>query len=321
MGQCRSKDATDCVVKQPHSPTADTSSDNDSDGPSLMAPEQAEYYIKQCDIFLNTLTTTLRPAKIPNLSKTVMRWDWSHDRLTGRNRDTLIAMDIFATAVAPEQSVESEHKIYQQQPLGRSMVQFQSVKSGDLRTLYIEFTFNDEGEISFVEVWPLDKYQECIVQDGLSSRLSKIIMNGTRQSRSSFFLPVITMDHNDEAGGTHQPNVEVELSEDRKKRMSVQEAFAMQLQQPPKQWFESTLQQTLDKQRKEREWKLVLQDLKRSREAMEEAGRIYGVDLMFPPEGEEEREPSGDAAAEFASAAVRTLIFGSLEKLHRTPLR
>ena len=324
MGQCRSKHAAVAA--------------NDHDQP-LMAKEQAEYYKKQCDVYLDTLAATLHPDEIPNLSENVLRWDWTRQELTSRNRDTLIAMDVFCTAMAPDRVTGRQHKIYQEQPLGRSKVQFESEdgSGGDVREMYMEFTFNEKGQISFVESWPVDTDQKCWWLQG-SNRLSTLFMNNATDSR--FRSLSSTANILNDGNGKHNNNYisqEVSTHDHHSKRIEAHQALEMELGRPLKQWFEGALERRLEEKRKGKDWPTVLQHLNEKRKAVEYAACIYEVDLLFPPswdshEQEDNNENlwkvaskneggsiQGAAIAEFASAAVRTLIFGSSEKIHRDP--
>lgn len=114
------------------------------------------YYIGQCDVYFNSLESNFRFFK-PSYSKLVTRWEWSSSsHLTGYGRNTIHAVDSFMRNY-PCIYMEREHRFFMQQPFARSMVTCYfgndiQAKAHPIK-FYYEFTFNDVGEITFIECW------------------------------------------------------------------------------------------------------------------------------------------------------------------------
>ncbi|MCB9032851.1 MAG: hypothetical protein H6553_03355 [Chitinophagales bacterium] len=110
-----------------------------------------EYYIDQGVKYFLTMESTV-PANVqPNYSDLVVRWEWPPWLLlTGYTRDGLIVSDI-VLKLNPTAYDTIDCQFFDQQPFCRCHVIFDY--SGEKCPIYEEFTFNDQGEITFIEAW------------------------------------------------------------------------------------------------------------------------------------------------------------------------
>ena len=318
-----------------------------------MDPEEAQSYVEQCDCYLDTfLTNPLRTTSTrtrPNLSEHVLRWDWSRKHLSGNGRDALIAMDLFVAAATTSPStnpvrIQRNVKVFREQPYCRCLVQIQSCLSNSegeehkTNCWYMEFTFDPLDSISFIEVWPLmDSHQLEDWQPELgSNRLST-----SSVVAGQFASPVRTKTVGGGGGGgggvvAKTVPTDWSSSSSASDVITPSDLLHAELQKPRKLWFEHTLQQRLqvhappgNHHHDRPEWESIRQAWIHQTKALHEAGRHHGVDLQFPDSMRSdsdkllrtynEEESMGQAVVEYASHAVRTLIFASSDKLWRTP--
>ncbi|MCZ7586306.1 MAG: hypothetical protein M5R36_24935 [Deltaproteobacteria bacterium] len=120
---------------------------------SAMIPNfSPEYYAEQSRIYFDTLDSSADPDSIPNYSELVARWEWPPWlKLTGFGRKNMIRIDkllrLYPTAVP-----ERDCRAFDVQPFGRCRVVF-SYNGGEPCPIYEEFTFNEYGEVTFIEAW------------------------------------------------------------------------------------------------------------------------------------------------------------------------
>lgn len=117
----------------------------------IKANKPAEYYIKQSELYFRTMESNVAPWVQPNYAAKVLRWEWPPWLwLTGYSRWNLIWTDtllkLFPTAYS-----KLDCRFFETQPFGRCHVVFDY--SGHLCPIYEEFTFNQDGEITFIEAW------------------------------------------------------------------------------------------------------------------------------------------------------------------------
>ena len=128
---------------------------------ALKPTKSAEYYVKQCDLYFDSLQSKINPER-PNYSRDVVRWEhppWL--LLTGLGRDKTFEVD-GEIRKYPCICVNRTHKFFEVQPFGRSRVTFYYGED-DIKEkknaihIYEEFTFNDQGEMTFIEAWTDDE--------------------------------------------------------------------------------------------------------------------------------------------------------------------
>ncbi|MDB5228618.1 MAG: hypothetical protein JWN78_2811 [Bacteroidota bacterium] len=88
---------------------------------------------------------------VPNYSELVIRWEWRPWLLlTGYTKDGLISSDILLK-LNPTSYDKIDCRAFETQPFCRCHVIFNY--SGKTCPIYEEFTFNNQGEITFIEAW------------------------------------------------------------------------------------------------------------------------------------------------------------------------
>ncbi|MBZ0272822.1 hypothetical protein K8I61_12360 [bacterium] len=129
--------------------------DADGEAPTAdnLAPKfSPEYYAEQSRIYFDTLDSYADPDSIPNYSTHVARWEWPPWlKLTGFGREAMILIDKVLRLYPTEVPVR-DCRAFETQPFGRCRVEF-SYNGGPACPIYEEFTFNDAGEVTFIEAW------------------------------------------------------------------------------------------------------------------------------------------------------------------------
>lgn len=109
------------------------------------------YYIEQGVKYFLTMQSDIPNDVQPNYAPYVIRWEWPPWLLlTGFGKDFLIKSDILLK-LNPTQYYKMDCRYFDVQPFCRCHVIFDY--SGDSCPIYEEFTFNDQGEITFIEAW------------------------------------------------------------------------------------------------------------------------------------------------------------------------
>ena len=110
------------------------------------------YYAEQASRYFDTLDVDADPTSSPNYSELVARWEWPPWLLlTGFGRDTLISTGKNLKKLDPSTVPTRDCRGFDVQPFGRCYVVFQY--EGGPCPIYEEFTFNDAGEMTFIEAW------------------------------------------------------------------------------------------------------------------------------------------------------------------------
>ena len=117
-----------------------------------MTPQQdPAYYIEQSSKYFDTLDSSADPASIPDYSELVARWEWPPWlKLTGLGAEQMILID-YLLQLYPTTVPVRDCRAFQTQPFGRCHVVF--FYQDRPCPIYEEFTFNDQGEITFIEAW------------------------------------------------------------------------------------------------------------------------------------------------------------------------
>ncbi len=144
----------------------------------LQATKTSEYYVEQSLKYFDTLDIEADPESIPNYSELVARWEWPPWlKLTGFDRDTMNSTATILRQFDPSTVPERECRAFQVQPFGRCYIVFEY--EGRPCPIYEEFTFNDQGEMTFIEAWsdqlgmlPMDKDLDRWAQGENVPRLS-----------------------------------------------------------------------------------------------------------------------------------------------------
>jgi hypothetical protein len=122
---------------------------------SCLSPTQTdEYYIEQSSRYFDTMDYTVELESWPPYSELVARWEWPPWlKLTAYTRANIEATDTLLL-LYPSIVPERECKAFDTQPFGRCYVVFYyDEHEGKGCPIYEEFSFNDQGEITFIEAW------------------------------------------------------------------------------------------------------------------------------------------------------------------------
>lgn len=114
------------------------------------------YYAQESDKYFDTLDSFANRNSKPKYAKNVIRWEWyPWLKLTGY-KSWMMKLDYFLTWY-PTRVVNRHCQGFSKQPFGRCHVTF--LYKGNHSPIYIyeEFTFNNKGEITFIEAWTDDK--------------------------------------------------------------------------------------------------------------------------------------------------------------------
>ena len=118
----------------------------------LTPKHSPEYYAEQASKYFDTLDISADPNSIPNYSIDVARWEWPPWLLlTGYGRQDMIDGSIALKDVDPSTVPVRDCRGFPTQPFARCYVVFEY--EGGACPIYEEFTFNDAGEMTFIEAW------------------------------------------------------------------------------------------------------------------------------------------------------------------------
>ena len=111
-----------------------------------------EYYVAQAEKYFDTLDTDADPESVPNYSENVARWEWPPwVLLTGLGRDDMISTAKALKTLDPSTVPIRDCRYFDTQPFARCTITF--VYDEGPCPIYEEFTFNDAGEMTFIEAW------------------------------------------------------------------------------------------------------------------------------------------------------------------------
>jgi hypothetical protein len=120
---------------------------------ACLKPHQTpDYYVAQSKQYFDTLDSSLTSPAEPAYSSLVARWEWPPWlKLTGYGSDVMVETDAALTKGTPSTVPIKNCQAFTTQPFGRCHVSFQY--AGGPCPIYEEFTFNDAGEMTFIEAW------------------------------------------------------------------------------------------------------------------------------------------------------------------------
>ena len=117
----------------------------------LSANKPANYYVEQGVKYFRSMESLVPKDVRPFYSPLVIRWEWPPWLLlTGYRRLNLINSDIILKLYPTKYDTIDCH-YFEKEPFCRCHVIFNY--SGTRIPIYEEFTFNDQGEITFIEAW------------------------------------------------------------------------------------------------------------------------------------------------------------------------
>lgn len=119
---------------------------------SSAASLPASYYVSQGLKYFDTLDTYASRSSKPNYAENVIRWEWyPWLKLTGYKR-WMMKLDLLLL-LYPTEVIDRDCRFFQVQPFCRCRVSFKYLGMKELVKIYEEFTFNDRGEMTFIEAW------------------------------------------------------------------------------------------------------------------------------------------------------------------------
>jgi hypothetical protein len=121
---------------------------------TCLEPTQTDaFYVDQGMRYFDSLDASADPTSRPTYSERVARWEWPPWLLlTGYGRDMIPAVDELVLIAQPDTTVpERDCRAFPVQPFARCRVTMSIEGKGC--GIFEEFTFNDQGEITFVEAW------------------------------------------------------------------------------------------------------------------------------------------------------------------------
>ncbi len=113
-----------------------------------------EYYVEKGLAYFDTMDKRVPLDGWPPYSENVARWEWPPWlKLTAYNRENIEATDKLLR-LYPSIVTDRECKAFDTQPFARCHVVFYyDAHDGKGCPIYEEFTFNDDGDITWIEAW------------------------------------------------------------------------------------------------------------------------------------------------------------------------
>ena len=148
-----------CPTDAPEPPAVDPCVEAGADAlsPCLSPTMDADYYATWSSNYFSTMDTEVElHAEDMPYSEFVARWEWyPWLKLTAFGLDNIIATDTLLL-LYPGTIPERDCRFFDEQPFGRCRVTFyyeDEEHEGRGCPIYEEFTFNDAGEITWIEAW------------------------------------------------------------------------------------------------------------------------------------------------------------------------
>lgn len=147
---CQSDETSAAAALDPH--LCQHEQTEGATSPCLSPSFPADHYVQQANKYFDTLDTSADPASIPDYSGQVARWEWPPWLLlTALGRDDMISTAAIIRQGDPSTVPVRDCRFFDKQPFARCTVTFE-YEEGSC-PIYEEFTFNDAGEMTFIEAW------------------------------------------------------------------------------------------------------------------------------------------------------------------------
>lgn len=176
------QDSPDVQAPQPDGPNICRNAGTDGATASCLTPTQTpEYYAEQASKYFDTLDIEAPPESKPNYAALVVRWEWAPWLLlTGYTAEAMNDTSAILKQFDPSTVPTRDCRGFDTQPFARCYVVFEY--EGGLCPIYEEFSFNDAGEMTFIEAWsdldglrpmtdPADTWAEAADLPRLSNRV------------------------------------------------------------------------------------------------------------------------------------------------------
>ena len=149
----------------------------------------SQYYIDEALKYFDSIDSFAPKKSKPIYSSHVLRWEWyPWLYLTGHKR-WMMSLDYFLKWY-PTKVIDRDCRFFKSQPFARCRVTFHYLRPDKLYKIYEEFTFNDAGEITFVEAWsdeldllPMEPQDYWAEGDNVRRMSTKIPGLGTESGR------------------------------------------------------------------------------------------------------------------------------------------
>ena len=151
-----------------------------------------DYYANESNKYFDTLDTYASRDSKPKYSSHVIRWEWYPWLFLTAHKKWSLKLDRILL-LYPTKVINRVCKGFNVQPFGRCHVTFHYLKGNHLINIYEEFTFNDRGEITFIEAWtdepgfspmaPDDYWAEDLSVKRLSSKVPGLGSTSGRYDR------------------------------------------------------------------------------------------------------------------------------------------
>ena len=126
-----------------------------ANAPCLSASEAPEYYVEQALSYFDTLDVDADRGHVPTYDPQVARWEWPPWLLlTALGREDMIEVNDNLRSLDPSTVPVRDCRFFDVQPFARCYVTFE-YEQGSC-PIYEEFTFDGEGEMTFVEAWSVE---------------------------------------------------------------------------------------------------------------------------------------------------------------------
>ncbi len=114
--------------------------------------QPSTFYVDQALRYFDSYDATSDPESRPTYAEGVLRWEWPPWLLlTGSGRELIETVDELVLRTTPSTVPTRDCRAFDEQPFARCRVSF--MYEGGPCAIYEEFTFNDAGEITFIEAW------------------------------------------------------------------------------------------------------------------------------------------------------------------------
>ncbi len=111
-----------------------------------------DYYVEQAEAYFDTLDIDARRDSVPNYHPLVVRWEWPPWLLlNGLGDQAMIAISDGLRDFDPSTVPLRDCRFFDVQPFARCYVVFEY--HGGPCPIYEEFTFDEAGQMSFIEAW------------------------------------------------------------------------------------------------------------------------------------------------------------------------
>ena len=171
----------------------------------LIPTQSPEYYVAEALAYFDTLDVDADRDSVPNYHEQVARWEWPPWLLlTGYGAADMISTSDALRVGDPSTVPIRDCRFFDVQPFARCYIEFEYVHGPC--PIYEEFTFNDAGEMTFIEAWseqpgmlpirPGDRWAEDPAFYRLSTRVPGLgNATGTAVLDSDYMRAAAMQDH------------------------------------------------------------------------------------------------------------------------------